>query len=59
MNKFNPEIKSVLPSFMELIKKTFITDEDIEDYIKDWNDRNPSCSGILEAEPTIETEGEQ
>lgn len=59
MNKFKPEIKSVLPSFMELIKKTFITDKDIENYVKDWNDKNPSYSGILEAEPIVETEGEQ
>jgi len=59
MNKFNPEVKSVLPSFMELIKKTFITDEDINNYIKDWNKSNPEYSGMLEAEPTIEAEGEQ
>lgn len=58
MNKFNPKIKSVLPSFMELIKKTFITDKDINNYIKEWDKNNPDHIGILEAEPTIEVEGE-
>lgn len=59
MSNFNPEIKSILPPFMELIKKTFITDEDIDNYVKEWNKSNPEYSGILEAEPTVEAEGEQ
>lgn len=46
---FVPE-KSDLISLQELLKTALINDENVNEYIKDWNENNTEYSGLLEAE---------
>lgn len=50
---FVPE-KSDLISLQDLLKTALLNDENVNEYIKDWNDNNVKYSGLLEAENTPE-----
>lgn len=50
---FVPE-KSDLISLQELLKTALINNDDVNEYIKDWNENNTKYSGLLEAELTPE-----
>jgi|LakMenEpi03Aug12_release.lakeMendotaPanAssembly.Ray.scaffolds.fasta_scaffold74848_2 hypothetical protein len=51
--KFVPEKSDLIP-LDELLKTALITDDDVNNYIKDWDKNNVEYAGLLEAEIVAE-----
>lgn len=52
---FTPTEQSVLEPLEDLLRKALIFPEDVEEYIKDWDENNPDYAGLLNAEIVEET----